>query len=71
MLVDLGDTNTSPRYWIIPAWWMRDDIHQAHQAYLSKHGGQRASNPASTHHAIDENRLKEWLGRWDVLGILE
>jgi hypothetical protein len=36
-----------------------------------KHGGQRASNPNSTHHAIDEKRLDEWLGRWDILGIFE
>ncbi len=34
VFVDLGDVQTSPRYWIVPEWWIRDDIYQAHQAYL-------------------------------------
>jgi hypothetical protein len=71
IFVDLGDMNTSPRYWIVPGWWIRDDIYKAHKAYLNRHGGKRASNPDSTHHAIDERRLSEWQSRWDVLGIFE
>ena len=35
--------------------------------YLRKHGGKRARNPDSTHHAIDESRLREWQGRWEIL----
>lgn len=71
VFVDLGELNTAPRYWILPDWWIRDDIYTAHLAYLNRHGGQRASNPDSTHHAIDESRLSEWQGRWDILGIFE
>ncbi|MBN2565651.1 MAG: hypothetical protein JXB46_08070 [Candidatus Eisenbacteria bacterium] len=69
VFVDLGDVTASPRYWVVPDWWIRDDIYQAHRAYLESHGGKRARTPDSTHHSIDENRLKEWEGRWDVLGI--
>ncbi len=69
VFVDLGDENTSPRYWIAPDWWIRNDIDKAHKDYLKKHGGKRARNPNSTHHAIDERRLKDWQVRWDILGI--
>lgn len=69
--VDLGSFDEHPRFWIVPDWWIKNDIYMAHQAYLQKHGGQRASNSNSTHHAIDEKRLDEWLGRWDILGIFE
>lgn len=71
VFVDLGDVQTSPRYWIVPEWWIRDDIYQAHQAYLKKHGGIRPRNPDSTHHSIDESRLERWKDRWDVLGIFD
>lgn len=67
--VDLGERDSAPRFWIVPDWWMRDNIFKAHQEYLNRHGGTRAKNPDSTHHAIEESRLAEWLGRWDILGI--
>ena len=70
IFVDLGEVDAAPRYWVVPDWWMRDNIHSAHQAYLNRHGGMRARNPDSTHHAIDEGRLDQWQGRWDVLGIV-
>ena len=71
VFVDLGDLNSVPRYWIVPDWWMRNDIYTAHQAYLEKHGGKRPGNPDSTHHSIDEKRLAEWKDRWDVIGIFD
>ena len=71
VFVDLGDLNASPRYWVVPDWWIRNDIYRTHKAYLDSHGGKRARNPDSTHHAIDERRLEEWQVRWDVLGIFE
>lgn len=71
MFVDLGDTYTSPRYWVVPDWWIKNDIYKTHQAYLTKHGGIRPGNPDSTHHAIDESRLEQWQDRWDLLGIFE
>jgi len=71
VFVDLGDLDTSPRYWVVPAWWIRNDIYTTHKAYLDRHGGTRARNPDSTHHAIDERRLKEWQARWDILSIFK
>ena len=71
VFVDLGDLNASPRYWVVPDWWIRNNIYRTHKAYLDSHGGKRARNPDSTHHAIDESRLKEWQGRWEILGIFK
>ena len=71
VFVDLGDLDTSPRYWVVPDWWIRNDIYKTHKAYLDRHGGKRARNPDSKHHAIDERRLKEWQARWDILGLFE
>lgn len=71
VFVDLGDLNAFPRYWIVPDWWIRDNIYRTHQAYLDSHGGKRARTEDSTHHAIDEGRLQEWRDRWDILGIFE
>jgi len=71
VFVDLGDVQTSRRYWIVPEWWIRDDSRQVHQAYLKKHGGIRPGNPDSTHHSIDENKLEQWKDRWYILGIFD
>ncbi len=67
VLVDLGGTEASPRFWIVPEWWMQNDIYTAHQAYLDAHGGKRARTQDSTHHAITEDRVAQWRGTWDVL----
>jgi len=69
VLVDLGDLGESPRYWIVPERWMCNDIHEAHQKYLAKHGGKRARNQESTHHKISEERVAQWQGKWEVLGL--
>ena len=66
VFVDLGGTL---RYWIVPDCWIRNDIHEAHQQYLNKHGGHRAQNDASNHHSIDESRLENWQNNWEILGI--
>lgn len=69
VFVDLGGLDAFPRYWIVPDWWIRDNIYRTHEAYLDSHGGKRVRNPDSTHHSINENRLEEWQERWDILGI--
>jgi hypothetical protein len=48
---------------------MEDDIYSAHQDYLMRHGGRRAENNDSKHHAIRLDRVQQWEGRWDILGI--
>jgi hypothetical protein len=70
IFVDIGrDPEARPDYFVVPAWWVENSIHVVHAAYLSRHGGQRARNPESTHHAIPVSRLEEWRERWDILGI--
>lgn len=71
VFVDIGVKDGVPRYWIAPDWWVRNDIYQTYKQYLDRHGGKRARTPDSTHHAIDEKRLKEWEGRWDILAIFD
>jgi Holliday junction resolvase-like predicted endonuclease len=68
VLVDLG--KEYPEFYVIPKWWMENDIHRAHSKYLAEFGGHRAKNDASTHHAIPVARVTEWKDRWDELGIL-
>jgi hypothetical protein len=69
VFVDLGEESAAPRYWIVPDWWIRDNIYWEHKAYLDQHGGTRPGNPDSKHHSIHENRLEEWKNRWDILGV--
>jgi hypothetical protein len=57
--VDLGGDRAAPRYWLVPDWWIRNDIYKTHQEYLGRHGGRRARPPDSTHHGIEEKRLAE------------
>lgn len=65
VLVDLGSTAAS--YYVVPGWWMRNNIFEVHQAYLAKHGGRQKINPEAKHHGIDAGRLAEWKGRWEIL----
>lgn len=68
VFVNLGPEH--PEFYIAPAWWVENDIHEHHSAYLAKHGGQRARGGTSQHHAIPVKRIVDWKDRWDVLGIL-
>lgn len=63
------DLSAGRRYWVVPDWWIRNDIHEAHQAYLERHGGRRAKTLGSNHHSIDEKRLEQWQDKWETLGI--
>jgi hypothetical protein len=56
VFVDFGE---EARYWIVPESWIRNDIHEAHQQYLKRHGGHRAENDDSNHHSIEESRRGE------------
>lgn len=63
------DFSGAPQYWIVPDWWIRNDIHIAHKKYLEKHGGHRARNDNSNHHSIEEGRLEGWQDKWEILGV--
>jgi carbohydrate-selective porin OprB len=67
VFVDLGES--PPAFFIAPEWWVKADIHEAHGAYLARHGGHRAQNDESTHHSIPVNRIDQWRDRWDQLGL--
>jgi Holliday junction resolvase-like predicted endonuclease len=67
VFVDLSHASSPPAFYVVPEWWIQNDIHEAHQAYLDRHGGQRARNPESTHHSIKRTRIEQWLERWDKL----
>ena len=56
-----------PKFFVAPEWWVQNDIHETHQAYLESHGGTRAFNPNSTHHGIKIDRIEKWRDRWDLL----
>lgn len=65
------DLSGSHKYWIVPDWWIRNNIFEAHREYTNKYGGGRAKNDSSNHHSIDEKRLTEWQDRWEILNIFE
>jgi hypothetical protein len=67
VLVDLRPA--APEYFVIPEWWIENDIYEAHADYLAVHGGVRPGNPDSPHHAIPVARVERWRDRRDVLGI--
>lgn len=63
------NNDKSPEYFIVPDWWIRNDIYTNHQSYLAKHGGVRAVNPKAKHHSISSKRIQKWKDRWDSLGV--
>lgn len=67
VFVDLAER--PPAFYIAPEWWIKDDIHESHEAYLARHGGHRARTEESTHHAIPLERISEWRDRWDQIGL--
>lgn len=69
ILVDLRAAY--PEFYVMPEWWIRDDIYVVHRDYLARHGGVRAGkNPDSTHHSIAPQRVEQWKASWQTLGIL-
>lgn len=67
IFVDLSGPR--PGYFVVPDWWIRNDIASSHSEYLNKHGGVRPGNPDSLHHGIRLDRILGWRDRWDVLRI--
>lgn len=69
ILVDLGEVEDAPSYYVIPEWWMQNDIYEAFKEYKERHGGSRPRTQDSTHHQIDLRRIEHWRDRWDILNI--
>ena len=68
VLVHLGPG--AAQCYVIPEWWMRNDIYEKHEDYLRSHRGSRPVGHESDHHAIRTERVAQWLGRWDQLPVL-
>ena len=58
-----------PAFYVAPDGWVRRDIAAEHARYLDRHGGRRAENVDSDHHAIQLPRIERWRDRWDLLGL--
>jgi hypothetical protein len=69
VFVDIGAEFNSPLYFVASEWWVQNDIHEVHQAYLARHGGHRALAPDSDHHRTTAKRIERWEDQWRVLGL--
>lgn len=67
IFVDLGGEH--PSYFIAPRWWVRNDIWQAHTAFLARYEQTHGQPRKSDHHGIPAQRIEEWRDRWDILRI--
>ena len=67
VFVDLRKPPAPPEFYVVPEWWIENDIHDAHAAYIARHDGERAKTKDSIHHAIKRSRIEEWHNRWGLL----
>ena len=58
-----------PTYYVMPEWWIQNNIYETHADYLERNGGQRPGGGTSSHHGINTGRVERWRDRWDLLGI--
>ena len=56
-----------PKFYPVPIWWIKNDIHEAFQRLLEKHGGHRARNDKSSHHAVRLPRIQRWESKWSEM----
>jgi len=68
VLVDLAPEH--PDYYVMPAYWIENDIFKTHAAFVARHGGPESFEHEWTHHKITTTRVKKWQDRWDILGIV-
>jgi hypothetical protein len=69
IFVELKTPPAQPDFFVVPEWWIENDIFRTHAEYLAKHGGKRAISNESTHHAIKRSRIEQWRDRWDLLSL--
>jgi len=69
VFVELRKNVAPPEFYIVPEWWIQNDIYESHKEYLDKHGGVRPNAPQSTHHKIDGRRIAAWHDKWELLDI--
>jgi hypothetical protein len=69
MLVDLIPQR--PEFYVVPNWWIENQMYLDYQAFLARNSGTRPVNPKSTHIGIRTDLVAEWKDRWDILGIFD
>lgn len=56
-------------FYIVPLWWIQNDIYKVHTNYLNSNGGIRKKNPNSKHHKVNIERIEQWYSRWDLMSL--
>jgi hypothetical protein len=70
VLVDLSKPlGELPDFYVVPEYWIQNDIHKNHTANLAKHAGRRPSGSESKHQSISIKRFEQWKDRWEILGV--
>lgn len=54
-------------FYIVPLWWIKNDIYKTHKDYLRDNGGTRPNNPNSKHHGIPLKRIRQWHNKWELI----
>jgi hypothetical protein len=66
VFVDIA--NEQGAFYIVPLFWVKNDIYIFHKEYLKKHGGHRPFNENSIHHSIAVKRIEKWKDEWRLMG---
>lgn len=69
IFVDLLKNKLQPDYYIVPEWWIKNDMYEAHLAYEKKKGRKVKLPLEAGHHSISLDRIGKWKDRWDILGL--
>lgn len=69
IFVDLRKELKFVECYIVPEWWIENNIYVTHKANIAKYGGRRKKSPNSIHHGVKTKRIAQWKNRWDLLGI--
>jgi hypothetical protein len=67
--VFINISDDPPNFYVVPQWWIQNDIYSVHQEYLARHGGRRKHNDESTHHKIPRKRIENWENQWQLIGL--
>lgn len=67
VFVDISSDDSD--FYVVPMWWMKNDIACHHEKYLNEHDGRRRNNDFSKHHAIAKKRIVQWENKWQQIGL--
>ena len=65
IFVSIEELNELPNYYIVPEWWIRNDIYNKTKGFQSD----KAKSNTYRHHGINVNRIEQWKDRWDIFGL--